>query len=418
MRSLLGWACVAAVALAPAAAWAGNGSTPDPWSGFYAGVQAGAAKVDAREGYVASPGATSDEIGGEGSSAGLFAGYNFLLGGRWLAGAEVEADAASLDGQLQNVGNGGPYYSHDWFAAGRLRLGYLPSPGTLVYASVGVAAGHFDYSQGYWGLYAPPNNLADTLAGLQLAAGIESFVAPGLGLRMETAYTQYGTGVIYGDEWRFTPDTLIARAGLAYHLDGTGRRAPDASPRAVARSWSGGYVGAAAGATIFDSVEDNLIDTTGNPQFDYSATAPEGGVYAGVNWQMGNFVAGVEADGTLTDARIIGNAVDYGRQNWLAALRGRLGLVGLDDVLFYGTAGLAVSGFDYSQSYTSGGAFTAHGLQIGAGAETFLTSSLSARVEGLYTAYDGHQVESGATPVAILNPHTLEGRVGLSWHLN
>ncbi|MGB8629285.1 MAG: outer membrane beta-barrel protein, partial [Xanthobacteraceae bacterium] len=110
---------------------------------------------------------------------------------------------------------------------------------------------------------------------------------------------------------------------------------------------------------------------------------------AGVNWQTGGFVFGVEGDWdwsgintgtTLTICNLTGTCQTG--NNWLATLRGRFGYAA-DRVLFYGTAGGAFANIQT----VVGGATTTHdqaGWTAGAGIEWAFADNWTAKVEYLF----------------------------------
>ncbi len=133
-------------------------------------------------------------------------------------------------------------------------------------------------------------------------------------------------------------------------------------------NWSGFYIGADVGgvAQTTSGVSDffqPLIDDGGaspnNPQSQSpSSSAVIGGVHAGYNWQISNWVLGVEGDWQWTDAKssfcrqtdsfggVCGSDSDRGfvtinsETRGIGTIRGRLGYA-FDRVLFYGTGGVA-----------------------------------------------------------------------------
>lgn len=148
---------------------------PRDWNTFYAGVSAGAAfgdtgvstVVDCIFGAVlCAPdiqednGAWIEEVGsgrGNGTAwiGGAFIGWNWQAG-RLLLGVEGDVSAMPLDisvgGTAQTV-NEGLYnegipsvftmmttVSTDWLATTRGRIGFLPTPGLLLYGTAGLAA--------------------------------------------------------------------------------------------------------------------------------------------------------------------------------------------------------------------------------------------------------------------------------------
>jgi outer membrane immunogenic protein len=174
--------------------------------------------------------------------------------------------------------------------------------------------------------------------------------------------------------------TGIVTAGAA---DMAVKAAPMAAP-APAFDWTGFYVGVNAGGawspnssdpynglvwpafavlppqapiiTIFPGQFGTLAGTGGN------SSGFIGGGQIGYNWQVKQFVLGVEADGVGTDlhgssasaTRSFGPpiipitvnqtvTVDFGHIDWMATFRGRAGIA-IDRALFYVTGGAAVAG--------------------------------------------------------------------------
>jgi outer membrane immunogenic protein len=136
-------------------------------------------------------------------------------------------------------------------------------------------------------------------------------------------------------------------------------------------SWAGPYIGGNIGWD-WGSVDNNPTKPSGFV----------GGAQAGYNWQTGPWVFGIEGD-------IQGNGASdtfapWKFSNpWFGTVRGRAGYA-LNNVLFYGTAGLA---FGELTGQTFGGFSESHtnaGWTVGLGAEVGLAQNWSAKVEYLY----------------------------------
>jgi opacity protein-like surface antigen len=123
-----------------------------------------------------------------------------------------------------------------------------------------------------------------------------------------------------------------------------------------------------------------------------------GGGQIGYNWQSRQFVYGLEADVSAADIGVSETFVVPGAVlsasasiDWLATIRGRVGILVQPNLLIYGTAGLAVV---HAEAHASVGTFgfggisvresdTETGLVYGIGVETRLTEKMSARLEYL-----------------------------------
>ena len=146
--------------------------------------------------------------------------------------------------------------------------------------------------------------------------------------------------------------------------------------------WSGGYVGVNAGAAFNSSEFKSNYAYVGQDDLgeeslaliddlDYSTTADDvmfsGGILAGYNWEMSRFVFGLEGDfnylgfhGTVKNdvsdvmsqvmapaSTTASDKIDY-EANWFGTVRARLGY-SVNNVLFYGTGGLAYGEMDVTQ---------------------------------------------------------------------
>lgn len=128
------------------------------------------------------------------------------------------------------------------------------------------------------------------------------------------------------------------------------------------------------------------------------ASGGVGGGQIGYNWQSNRLVYGVEADisaadiGTSETLAVPGAVLDASASiDWIATVRGRLGVLVQPNLLVYGTAGLAVVNAEAHASVAVFGvgqisarqSDTESGLVFGVGVESKLTDKISARVEYL-----------------------------------
>jgi len=185
--------------------------------------------------------------------------------------------------------------------------------------------------------------------------------------------------------------------------------------------WSGFYAGIHGGygwgtqtddqSDLFEeiTVSDTVLD-----EFDIDGFI--GGVHAGANMQMGQFVLGVEGD---VDWTSIGGSFDgsydggfYQRtleqtSNWQASLRARGGIVMDERTLLYGTAGVAwaegelsVTGFNGETPITPSTDTQTHlGWTVGIGAEHAFTDSVLGRAELRYTSFGDETYATTDGPV-------------------
>jgi len=199
-------------------------------------------------------------------------------------------------------------------------------------------------------------------------------------------------------------------------------------------NWSGFYVGGNLGAVGSTGKEvHQCISPVGGlgglgctviPDQSLSGTGVIGGGQVGYNWQVRQWVFGVEADGQATSLKtssvLVGSFPQGGfaptpadtisaaslKLDWLATVRGRIGVTA-GSALFYVTGGAAFGGVQTSYSVSSATAGIAYpsstntaraGWTAGGGVEWGFAPRWSAKFEGLY--YDLGSVTSlgGSVP--------------------
>jgi outer membrane immunogenic protein len=226
----------------------------------------------------------------------------------------------------------------------------------------------------------------------------------------------------------------ILAAGAASAADLPSRRGPVAAPVFLppAFTWTGVYVGVNAGYAF--RADDNA-STTGTPGFQAlipGGIAPGnlkvggdgfiGGAQIGYNYQINQFVLGIETDIQYVDNKggstFIGNPV-LGTQlrtsadselSYLGTLRARIGFTPYDRFLIYATGGLAygevksnasVSGVQAAALGWSGSkSDVKFGWTVGAGAEYALTNNWTLKGEYLYYDLGKSNVTTAANAAA------------------
>ena len=213
---------------------------------------------------------------------------------------------------------------------------------------------------------------------------------------------------------------LASVAGSAFAAD---LPAPPAVPYtkapamvSPATNWSGFYIGAMGGYG-----EENTSDQ-------FAIKGGFGGGTIGYNWQFGQFVAGIEGDGAFADINNsvtavfpgVGSLTASAKVDALGTVRGRFG-VAFDQVLLYGTAGLAladtkigVSGLGVNLSDSK----TMTGWTAGAGIEWMFLPHWSVKGEYLYRSFSSQTFFAAQLPPGIssgtLNINS--GQVGINYH--
>jgi outer membrane immunogenic protein len=192
-------------------------------------------------------------------------------------------------------------------------------------------------------------------------------------------------------------------------------KAPVISPLT---NWSGFYIGAMGG---YGS------ENTSDP---FGIKGGFAGGTVGYNWQFGQFVAGIEADGAWADINNsvtqpfpgIGPITASAKVDALATIRGRFG-VAVDQVLLYGTAGLALADTKLGASVPAVGvnlsdSQTMTGWTAGAGIEWMFMPHWSLKGEYLYRSFSSQTFFAAQLPPGIatgtLNINS--GQVGVNYH--
>ncbi|HTV37123.1 MAG TPA: outer membrane protein [Xanthobacteraceae bacterium] len=168
----------------------------------------------------------------------------------------------------------------------------------------------------------------------------------------------------------FGAASAVAMSGLAIAADLPGGPYYTTPEPLSVYSWAGPYLGATLGYE-WGGVDNSLTHPSGIA----------GGVEAGYNWQRGAFVFGGETDIQLSGADDTMSPYEFSNP-WFGTVRGRAG-VSLNNVLVYGTAGLAYGNlradtFNLTESHTD------LGWVAGAGVEVGFTPHWSAKAEWLY----------------------------------
>lgn len=185
---------------------------------------------------------------------------------------------------------------------------------------------------------------------------------------------------------------------------------------AAVYNWTGFYLGVVGGGA--------WEAASGDPKMQGGFV----GGTAGYNWQAGNIVFGVEADGAWADvsASAAGTVAVPGigaipasvtfKTDALGTVRGRIGWA-VNNVLLYGTGGYAW--IDNKITATLGGLSVSDskfhsGWTVGAGVEAFFAPQWSVKGEYLYRSLGGETYFSGAVPTGTLKLHTVQ--VGVNYH--
>lgn len=172
-------------------------------------------------------------------------------------------------------------------------------------------------------------------------------------------------------------------------------------------SWTGFYIGAQAGyewgSTRDDQFFSRATPAIFSPIASYNPNGVIGGAHIGYNYQVSQFVFGVEGDvdganyrGGVTSPDALAPAIlvtETTRIEFQGSVRGRVGWA-FDRVLFYGTGGVAFGSIRSTFGDTLGPAVATStvgrvGWTAGAGIEYAIDNNWSVRAEYRYTDF-GH----------------------------
>jgi outer membrane immunogenic protein len=217
----------------------------------------------------------------------------------------------------------------------------------------------------------------------------------------------------------------VALAGVASAADLPARMPTKAPVAPVAATWTGFYLGINGGAVWHRAEFDGVDAVSGT----YSGTAePTGGTFGGqigYNWQIQNFVLGVEADWNWVGADGSGSVTNWGGGtlntdlSWLATVRGRAGVLISPPTLIYATGGYAAGRVENSTN--AGGGFvnneTRSGWTVGGGIEHRFAPQWSVKAEVLYVDLGSSTVQGvlGSGYAGTFENTAVVARVGLNF---
>lgn len=174
-----------------------------------------------------------------------------------------------------------------------------------------------------------------------------------------------------------------------------------APPPVRVYDWTGFYFGGFGGYAFGNQNLNNATGPAGFANFtaNWETHGPFGGGEVGYNWQMGNVVFGIEADGAGTNIQGRDNFAltdvngapmdDFNKLKWLASIRARGGIA-LDRWLLFFDGGWAAGDITHTNTVIGGVAdrFTVHrsGLAAGGGIAYAVTDNIIGKIE--YRYYD------------------------------
>lgn len=152
--------------------------------------------------------AERDGFGANGVFGTAQIGYDFQVASRWVAGAFLDYDFGSSAEYKYTTSNASPDHhetaalDNKWTVG--VRLGYLVTPDTLVYALAGYTQANFEFSN-FYGLAYNAVDGSKTFSGYTVGGGLETALGGNFFLKGEYRYTDLGKETILSQPWSFDP---------------------------------------------------------------------------------------------------------------------------------------------------------------------------------------------------------------------
>lgn len=339
------------------------------------------------------PGSNTADFGDMGPSFGVLAGYGWTAG-RVYVGLEAEA---FVDGPewLHDADREYSVSKENSFGLSG-RLGYLTTPGDLIYLRAGVNSAAFRTTYRHSSTFTDDTERRTGLGG---GFGIEADTGDRGFLRAEylvTSWEDYDvpTGGGAFDNFSNSEGQFRLGGGIRFGARAQPRRAPAVAD--FGRYYVGVHIGHGA------LLSDNEGVRSGGSEIDIirGSHGPVAGLFAGYGVMSGRLYAGVEVEAEISgvnwnierdpDGRTYSADRDYS-----TAISARLGWRVGDSALIYGRAGAVSARFDIP--YTTGGASvrskeTVSGARIGAGLEIALGDRTRLRLDYAVTDYERYEV--------------------------
>lgn len=192
------------------------------WTGVYLGGAAGAGALSNNVNASFGGASANANTGGQGLLGSVFAGADYQFTDRALVGVMGDLTWAGLQSTTSSTAgnafaNVTSRQNMSWSILGR--IGFLPTPSTLLYAAAGYTGTTFTttVSAGAGGTFTGASQ-DSTLGGWTIGPGVEMRIADGWSTRIEYRYTQFGQASAYGAT--FQPSNQTVRAGLSYKFGG------------------------------------------------------------------------------------------------------------------------------------------------------------------------------------------------------
>lgn len=375
------------------------------WTGFYVGAYVGAGGIVSNIEIPGLGAGNFNGIGGEGAMIGGMVGYNYQATPEIVLGVQADLGLTNLKTELNIPTLVNAEAKPKYTASISARIGWLPTPDTMLYAIGGFSRMEYEAS-----VSVPVSlSVSQKYNGYHVGAGIETRLSSRLSARAEYRYTGYraedwGTGGLLEIE----PSSHTATFGLAWKLSDPDPDNAIAPMDYAADSSDGDWTGFFAGAYVGAGAMVHNFELPGLGAGNFNGLGGEGfagGVMVGYDYQASpEFVIGVQADLGLanfkTELNIPGLVTASAKPKYTASLSARAGWLASADTMLYVIGGFSRMNYDVSVSaptvpftFDANEDFT--GFHVGAGVETKLASNFTGRIEYRYTDYGSQDWSTG-----------------------
>jgi outer membrane immunogenic protein len=191
------------------------------WTGVYLGGGAGAGVVTNHLNASFGGASAGVDSGGQGLLGSVFAGADYQFADQALVGVMGDLTWSGLSTTATTAVGGAlaTVTSKENMAWSLLaRLGFLPTPSTLIYAAGGYTGATFNTTaSAVAGGTSAVLSQDNSLSGWTVGPGVEMRISDGWSTRIEYRYTQFAQGSTNGVSYQ--PSTQTVRAGLSYKFD-------------------------------------------------------------------------------------------------------------------------------------------------------------------------------------------------------
>jgi hypothetical protein len=282
------------------------------FSGIYIGAALGFGSIHTvTEGARGESGTDVGEMGDDGGTVGVFAGFGTTTRNRWYFGVEAELEASETEwnhSKDKDESRTALVDKHSGYALG-LRLGRVLDRGQLLFVrAMGVRTQfHDQYAQNDPSVEPAAYNETDGIGGVRVGFGADIPIGTNAFVRLDYAYTNYETQPVpylttdgISNE-SFNIEENVARIGIAWQF---GKREETQQPAAA--PVRGFYAGAQVGPATLETRLDGYHRDGGSPSpqsfvGDFSEQGWSPGAFFGYGFNIKRWYLGAELEANTSD---------------------------------------------------------------------------------------------------------------------